>query len=89
MPLLRDEVISTGDILLYCVATTKSKSVTTKSGLNKGVRITDKPRCLKKSKQRKVMPGAIDDENEYPALATTLVASPKAWNMVYVSLKIN
>ena len=53
----------------------------TKSDLNKEFRITDKPRCLKKSKQRIAMPGVIDDENEYPALATTLVASPQAWDM--------
>jgi hypothetical protein len=59
--LLYDEVNSWSDVTLKCAATAKSKSVTTKSGLNKGVRITDKPRCLKKSKQRKVMPGAIDD----------------------------
>ena len=61
--------------------TAKSTSAVTKSALNNGFRITDKPRCLKKSRQRIAMPGVIDDENEYPALATTLAASPKAWDM--------
>ena len=77
MSLLRDEANSRGDMMNW-FETAKSTSAVTKSDLNKVFRITDKLRCLKKSKQRKAMPGAIDDENEYPALATTLVASPKA-----------
>ena len=80
MLLLRDEVNSRGDMMNW-FETAKSTSAVTKSALNNGFRITDKPRCLKKLKQRKAMPGAMNDENEYPALATTLVASPQAWDM--------